>query len=130
MPAVGFGAGDVTLRDFLETHGLMPAYRASTDLFLAVLDRDTSLYADGVAAELRRAGVSVAVDYTNRSVGDRIKKALRDNIPYFMVVGENEAKTQRASMKNLSTQAQTEHELHAIGIAALARDIKNSANKT
>ncbi len=37
VPAVGFGWGDVTNRDFLETHGLIPKYKSSSDLYLCTL---------------------------------------------------------------------------------------------
>ena len=34
IPAVGFGMGDVTARDFLESHNLLPAYAPATELML------------------------------------------------------------------------------------------------
>jgi histidyl-tRNA synthetase len=32
LPCVGFGMGDVTARDFLETHNLLPRYAPATEL--------------------------------------------------------------------------------------------------
>ena len=34
IPCVGFAVGDVTLMDFLETHGLAPKPKASADIFI------------------------------------------------------------------------------------------------
>ena len=38
VPAVGFGMGDVTIRDFLETHNLLPSYKPTTNLCIIPTD--------------------------------------------------------------------------------------------
>lgn len=107
VPAVGFGAGDVTIRDFLETHGLLPAFKSSTDLYIGVID-DAFATAQTFADSLRTQGVNAAVDYTGKNVGDQIKKAVADAIPFFAVIGNKEAQENKIKIKNLATREETE----------------------
>jgi len=113
VPAVGCGLGDVTLRDFLGSHNLLPQYVSPTNLFVAVIGNNNNEktsgvtdYANTFAQKMRAQGISVVVDYTNRTVGDRIKKALKDKVPYFTAIGQNEIETQTLTVKNLQTKAE------------------------
>ena len=54
-PAVGFAMGDVTARDFLDTHGLLPDYAPATELMLCVVEADATPHAIKLAQDLRRA---------------------------------------------------------------------------
>ena len=114
VPAVGFGAGDVTLRDFLETHKLLPSYLSKTQLYVAVLDNAFS-EANGFVDTLRTAGMRIAVDFTSKSVGDQLKKALTDNIPFFVAIGNQEALQQNIKIKNLTTREEREFKMSDVG---------------
>jgi histidyl-tRNA synthetase len=115
--AVGFGAGDVTIRDFLETHNLMPKFESRTELYLGVLD-DAFAAAQTCADALRKQGVSVAIDYTGKSAGDQLKKALADGIAHFAAIGSKETESNQITIKNLATrQEQTFRLDDAAGIA-------------
>jgi histidyl-tRNA synthetase len=108
LPAVGFGMGDVTVRDFLTTHNLMPAYRPSTDLFLATFDTSYIGAAQELAEFLREKGLRVAVNLLDKKVGDQVKTADKLHIPFILVVGENEMKTQTFKLKHLATTDERE----------------------
>jgi histidyl-tRNA synthetase len=114
VPAVGFGAGDVTMRDFLETHNLLPEYRSITDIYIVLTDLDLAPEADQLAAKLREGGLNIAVDYTGRKIGDQIKSADKHKIPFVIVFGENEATTGVLSIKELSTGRETSATLEEI----------------
>mgnify|MGYP001582857426 CR=1 FL=1 len=122
IPAVGFGAGDVTLGDFLKTHDLLPDYRSPTLLYLAVLD-DEFDFADILAEKIRDLGVAVAVDYTNKTVGDKIRKTAVDMIPYFGVVGSAEVKSRTIKIKKMDERVETSFALDETGLATLAKMI-------
>ncbi len=96
----GFGAGDVTIRDFLETHSLLPEYRPPVKLYICHLENYLES-ANILAADLRKAGINVAVDLTSRQVTKQIKTADKEQIPYILVVGEEETKTGQYKLKNL-----------------------------
>jgi histidyl-tRNA synthetase len=102
VPGVGFGMGDVTIRDFLETHGLLPTFQPPTQLYICHLEGYLEA-ANQLASELRKQGVNVAVDLTDRKVSQQVKTADREKIPYLLVVGEEEVKSEKYKLKNLKT---------------------------
>jgi histidyl-tRNA synthetase len=108
VPAVGFGMGDVTMRDFLETHSLLPEYRSPTHLFICTVEPTFSLAAQELAQRLRDAGISVAVNLSDRKIGDQIKTADKQRIPFVLCLGENELRDRRYAVKNLSTGEETQ----------------------
>ncbi len=101
LPAVGFGMGDVAFRDFLETHKLLPEYRSTTSLYIAIADADSLSFAAELAQALRAQGINVAVDPTLRKLGDQIKAAAKKKIPFVTVVGTNERTTGVFVLKDL-----------------------------
>ncbi len=103
VPAVGFGAGDVTARDFLETHGLLPKYRATTDIYICLISPEMRAHGREIAQKLRADGINVALDLTGKKLGDQIKTADKQSIPYVLCVGENEIKSGEFPLKNLAT---------------------------
>lgn len=127
VPAIGFGAGDVTLGDFLKTHNLLPEYRSTTLLYLAVVEKEFE-FADVVTEKIRDLGISVAVDYTDKGIGDRIKKANTDKIPFFAVIGPEEAKNNTIQLKDLHDRSQTSFTLDEPGIFALAQKISDTVS--
>ncbi len=78
IPAVGFGAGDVTVRDFMETHDLLPEYVSSAQLYICTLGPEFSGGAHALADILRREGLRVAVDISGKKLGDQIKMSYRE----------------------------------------------------
>ena len=105
MPGVGFGMGDVTMRDFLAVRGLIPPYTPTTAVYLAVTAPELAVRAQALAGELRGAGVTVAVDFGERKLGDQIKAAAKHKIPWLIVVGEDELASGIYNVKNLETGA-------------------------
>ncbi|MDE2037877.1 MAG: histidine--tRNA ligase [Patescibacteria group bacterium] len=108
IPAVGFGMGDVTMRDFLETHKLMPAPRAPADYYLCVMAPEQAAFAAATADRLRAAGSRVAVDLSFKKVGDQIKSADKRGIPAAVVIGPEEAAGKPLKAKDLKTGAESE----------------------
>jgi histidyl-tRNA synthetase len=104
LPAIGFGMGDVTLADFLETHGLTPTELATTpQLYLGTPSTNDIAGAQAFADTLRNAGVRVCVNLTDRSLGDQIKDAVKRNIPYFSAYGANEVADNTLRIKTLAS---------------------------
>lgn len=104
IPAIGFGMGDVTLSDFLETHGLTVADTdGRPELYLGTPSPADIPGAQAFAATLRAQGSRVFVNLTEKSLGDQIKDAVKRNIPLFIAYGANEAASQTIRMKILAT---------------------------
>ncbi len=103
IPAVGFGMGDVTARDFLETHNLLPTYIPSTELMICVVETGATAHAVQLAQSLRREDVTVAVNFSGKRIGDQIRQADKMKIPFVIAVGAQERDSGRYTIKNLST---------------------------
>lgn len=121
-PAVGFGMGDVTIRDFLETHDLLPKYKSTTDIYLIMIGEESRNVAASIASELRNYNLNVAIDISGRKIGDQIKTALKHKISNVLIVGEEEIKNQRYTLKNLATEK--EHTVSIDEIAGLIQTLK------
>ncbi len=84
MPAVGFGMGDVTLRDFLETHDLLPEYVPATEVYLA---GEGNL--DEIASCLRERNINVAVNYTISKFDKYKKNAEKIKAPFLLILSND-----------------------------------------
>ena len=103
IPAVGFGMGDVTTQDFLQTHSLLPKYKPTAQLYICTLDTSFLDNARKVAETLRASGINVAIDLSDKKVGDQLKVAHKQEIPYVLVIGEDEVKSGIYSVKNMQS---------------------------
>jgi histidyl-tRNA synthetase len=104
VPAIGFGMGDVTLADFLETHGLLPEGKENTpQLYLGTPSASDIPAAQAFAESLRKEGGRVFVNLTERGLGDQVKDAVKRGIPLFVAYGAQEAASQTVRMKILAT---------------------------
>lgn len=108
VPAVGFGAGDVIIKDILETYNLLPEIKPVSKLYICVMNEGAIGYAQDLAQKLREKRVNTTVDYSNKKVGDQIKYADKNRIPYVVIVGEDEVKTGKLKVKKLSSGIETE----------------------
>lgn len=103
VPAFGFGMGDMTIADFLETRNLMPSYLPTTNVMICIIDESAAEYADNVAKDLRDKNINVAVNYSYKSPGDQIKSASKQSIPYAIIIGEKEAASKTYEIKDLDS---------------------------
>ena len=105
ISGIGFGMGDVTMRDFLETHDLMTANITAPDLMVIPMDPEQNLIAQKIAMQFREtAGLSVATDISTKKLGKKIGDASKKLVNYVLVIGENEIKENSYSLKNLNEE--------------------------
>lgn len=110
VPAVGFGAGDVIARDILETYNLLPADTNKLDLYICPTERTFVPFANDVAQELRTKGKTVAVDYTEKKVGDKLKTADKNGAKYVIVIGQDELDSGQFKVRNMKTREESSDE--------------------
>jgi histidyl-tRNA synthetase len=115
VTGIGFGLGDVTMRDFLETHNLLPEnlYTGPTIALLPVSINE-HLPAMQVADTVRAAGLSASVDISTRKIGKKIAAAATANAAYVITVGEDEAASDMYTIKHLETGQETTGSLSEI----------------
>lgn len=118
VPTVGFGMGDVTLRNFLETHDLIPTLRPETDVYIICIG-DTAHRAQPVIKELRDAGVNVARG-TDAKLDKQIKTASKKGIHYVMFIGDKELNEEQFTLRNLLTGNEERH-----GVSRIVSIIKD-----
>lgn len=122
VPTVGFGMGDVTLQNFLEGHGLLPALRPETDAYV-VLIGDVYQQAQRVIRELREMGANVAVDSTGRKPDKQIKTAVKKGIHYIIFIGEKELADEQYTVRNIHTSVEERHS--ASRIVSIVKDYRD-----
>lgn len=104
MPAVGFGMGDITLADFLETRGLrVPARINAPQLYIGTPAPSDVPAAQVFADTLRKDGGRVFVNLTDRALGDQVKDAVKRGIPLFLAYGADERAGTTVRLKMLSS---------------------------
>jgi len=113
VPTVGFGMGDVTLQNFLETHALLPKLKPETELYVALLG-DVYESAQRVIHDLREMGINVAVDASGRKPDKLIKNALKKNVRYMLFIGDKELQTEQFTLKDLQSNTEEAHSLQRI----------------
>ena len=106
IPAVGFGMGDVTARDFLEAHNLLPTYAPATELMICIIEESATSHAVQLAQSLRREDVTVAVNFSGKRIGDQIRQADKMKIPFVIAIGTSERESGKYTVKNLATGAE------------------------
>lgn len=124
IPAVGFGMGDVTLRDVLETYDLIPKFESPADLYVCVLEEVFTGTASQFAETFRAGGINVIVDLSNKKVSDQIKKADKAKIPFIVCVGENEEEKEIVVVKNLNTRKEKKMKIDKVAEFVLKELLK------
>ncbi len=103
VPTVGFGMGDVTIRDVIETYGLLPKKRSSVQVAILPFEQEHVDEASKLAETLRKIA-NVSIDFSEKKLTDKITNASRQAIPFIIVVGEDEVKSKVFKLKNLKTR--------------------------
>lgn len=102
VPGIGFGMGDVTMRDFLTTHNLLTAHNTAPTLTVIPMEATHNLEAQKIAQEFRQvAGIAVAVDIGTKKLGKKIADAADTMVEYVLVVGDDEIKDNVYVLKHL-----------------------------
>lgn len=89
LTAVGIAPGLTTFQLFLESHGLLPGIKNSTLASIIVLGNALGGALE-LAQTMRRSGINVDVDFTDRKLDKKLKAALKKQIRYLVFVGEDE----------------------------------------
>ena len=123
VPGLGFGMGDVTLIDFLETHGIAPAPRLAAEAQVMSPTMNTPadrMRVKQLAAELRSAGLRVTTALEPRKLGKQLEKAVKEGVRFAVIAGEEEAARGTVKLKDLAKSEEREVERGAIAATVRA----------
>ena len=116
ISAVGVALGGTMLENFLQVHNLLPKFRSTTDIYVAVLG-DVVREAGKLAGEFRTAGFNVELNTSNIKLDKQIKNVLKKNIPYILFIGEEEVKAGIYTLRDIAKSV--EYKLDFAGIVEL-----------
>lgn len=109
ISGIGFGLGDVTLLNFLQTHNLVPSFGAQAGIFLGFLGESVYFEALSIASQIRKAGIVCETNLdSNLKFGKLIQQAERKKYRYMLILGENEVQKKQVILKDLSSGNQIE----------------------
>jgi histidyl-tRNA synthetase len=100
-PAVGFAAGMERLFIACEELDITLADKKKVDVFIVSLGEDARKWALKTLPLFRENGVSATMDYLDRSMRAQMKDANRENASYTLIVGDNELKEQKFTLRNM-----------------------------
>lgn len=108
ISGVGYGMGDVTLENFLVTHGLVPdLYGKETKVLVTRFDDVPYEDYTKIAADLRACGVTASVYLGNKKFGKQIDYAVRENYTHVVIMGADEKNAAQVKIKDLTRREET-----------------------
>lgn len=107
VSGIGFGFGDVTMRDFLVTHELLSESTLQTAPMILVVSTDTEydLAAQKVANAIRSHDLSVATDYSARKTAKKLTSAKHTGVLFTLMVGPDETHSATYTLHRLTDDA-------------------------
>ncbi|MCB9096022.1 MAG: histidine--tRNA ligase [Halobacteriovoraceae bacterium] len=115
LPGVGFGLGDVTLSDFLETHGLMPDFSKPETTVLVTFQTDKALEAAiEVSQSLRELGISCETHLSSLKPKKVFQITEKKGNAFAVFIGEEELQNKVFKIKNLEERKEWEIALDKI----------------
>ncbi len=106
ISGIGFGMGDVTLMDFLDTHGLTPQPRSEVDVAVIPVTEELADPARDVATVLRKAGLRTSTPLELRKLGKELTRADKAGAVAVVIVGEEDWAAGRVTVRSLATREQ------------------------
>lgn len=98
---------------FLIEHyaGAFPLWLAPTQVAVIPVADTHSPYTEEVAKNLKKAGFRIELNTSKDSMGKKIRKAKKDKLPYFIVIGDKEVEDNTVTLESRDTGESTTHSL-------------------
>lgn len=120
LPGVGLGLGDVTLRDFLEVHKLMPNFDLPVNDIMVTFQEDAGLEsALKLAKVLRKNDLKVVTSLEALKFKKVFPAAEKKGARFVTLMGSEELASGKIQLKNLATKEQ-----HTLDLSDLEQILK------
>ena len=114
LPGVGMSIGLTRLFFILNDIGLIKTDKKSiSDVLVVSMVEDLSKSIE-VANELRNAGINTEIYFDDKKIKAKFKYADKLNIPYVIVIGEDEIKSGKYTLKNMQEGTQEQMTIEEI----------------
>lgn len=115
VTGIGFGMGDVIMKDFLITHGLVPeSLRWTSPIRILSVDSGCNLDALKIAEVLRSKRIPSSLDTSDRSLKKKIANATQSGAEKIIVIGENEVRSGIYTINDLNSSTDTRGDIDTI----------------
>lgn len=112
VPGVGFGFGDVTLENFLETHDLIPdTFTAGPKVLITRFPEVPYIKYAELSAKLRKARIVNSIYLGDKRIGKQIQFAVQEGYSHIIIMGGFEMEKNVVSIKDLSANEEVEYPL-------------------
>lgn len=123
LPGVGMGLGDVTLKDFLEVHNLLPDFELPTNDVMVTYQEETgTALALWLAKLLRNNQLKVVTSLEALKFKKVFPIAEKKGVRFVTLMGTDEITNKQIQLKNLKTKEQ--HTLDLNDIETIVKIIK------
>lgn len=107
LPGIGISIGLTRLFSQLKEIELIEnSKRSLTQVLVIPFDKKDIRYTLSLASKIREAGINTDVYYQNKGMKQKMKYADRLDIPYVVLIGEDEVNANKAMLKNMLTGEQ------------------------
>lgn len=114
IPGIGFGMGDVTVVDFLETHRLLPEPRSEVDVAVIPTEENLLPAAREIAHRLRGAGLRASTPLELRKLGKELARADKAGANAALIVGPDDWRSGTVTVRSMSTKEQRQVPVEAV----------------
>ena len=102
ISGVGYGMGDVTLQNFLETHKLIPDELTEKKILITRFDDVPYEAYVSLSDKLYELGYSVSIYLGSKKFGKQIDYAVKENYSHIIIMGGSELEGGIVKIKNLA----------------------------
>jgi len=88
--------------------GAFPLWISPTQAAVIPVGADYVKDSQKIADEMKEKGIRVSVDDANETVGNKIRKAVKEKIPYLIVIGEKELKSKKLPVRKRGSDKVTD----------------------
>lgn len=107
VSGIGFGMGDVTLKDFLTVHQLIKEEQTSpTQVLVCYFSEETRLAGYNIAESLRQEGIPTETVLNSTKIGKQFQYADKKKIRFVIVLGPDEEAHGLVTLKDLQRGGQ------------------------
>lgn len=106
LSGIGFGLGDVTLLNFLNTHNLIPKFENEDVVFIPLLEENNFLENQNIAAKLRSLGFKVEISLNSQKMAKQLSYAEKKGYRWIVLRGEDEIKNNQVTLKDMVERTQ------------------------
>lgn len=106
LPGVGLSIGLTRLFDLLDQNNMLPEYK-QTNIDLQIIPLGETLVDCLKLQAFFNKNIVCEVNYDERSFKAKMREANKRQIPYIIVVGDDEVKSEKYNLKNMETGEQS-----------------------